>query len=391
MANSTPHAPAPAVAGPSTSSTHLSLSSAYHQRPNQRQTHCLDITSFKFLPDDEERVEIVLRAIMGENQPPSHSKAPATVHLNYPTVSSADETGVPLAEAPGAQPSWDEDRFLRVPDLVSKFPPEKQIIQSIVRRPSITFLLLSRPQHSKKRWEIPNFETAADFLNDAICSMYNIDAPFSEAYDRTGRWGRITTILLKSVDPVAIDQFRKQLTCWSYKGMDYDTFPRDIATTKPDLSILLRNNMKSFQLEVLPKILFIRNKEILAGHLCVLSSKSFPEGETSHKGESKENWRWVDMKGDDQVLRCLRFIPESSPFKLGVETVQIRGGLRPQEHDESSVLGKRPWKAAVTPPVILDPGNGTTHPAPPSNPPATRGGPPKRGRGGRRGNFTNKK
>lgn len=168
--------------------------------------------------------------------------------------------------------------------------------------------------------------------------------------------------------------------------MSYDTFPKEVATAKPDISILLRNNMKSFQLEVLPKVLFIRNKEMLAGTLRVLSTTRFKDGEVSQKGDSKENWRQIHLKGDDQVLRCLRFIPESTPFKLGVEAVQLRGGLRPPEA-ETSLLGKRTRDHFVAPqvprsifapipPLLTHPASADT-----STPQGgSRGGPPKRGR-----------
>lgn len=263
------------------------------------------------------------------------------------------------------------------------------------------------------RWSVPNFETAADFLNNSICTMYNQDAPFVDVYDRTGKWGLITTLLLKPDQQDGISQFRNHLINWSYKGMDYETFPKDVITMKPDLSILLRNNMKSFQLEVLPKILFSRNKDRLAGALRVLSHRTFPDGEKSHKGESKENWRQVDLQADEQVMRCLRVIPESSPFLLGVETVQIRGGLRPQDTDEMlrpshqhhHRLGKRSWMPAPTGSSSSSPTSSSSTPniptrnliSPSHPPPSTHisfhdgdGGarhapPPKRGRGAGRG------
>ena len=168
----------------------------------------------------------------------------------------------------------------------------------------------------------------------------------------------------------------------------------------PDISILLRTNMKSFHHEVLPKALFLRNKDRLAGSLRVLATQFFPEGEKSQKGESKENWRQIDLKGDDQVMRCLRFIPESFPFRLGGEPVKIRGGLRPQEQDEQQqqqqqqhLLGKRSRSpsssSSFAPPnLILDPAapqNPATSSRATSGTPPQRGSFPKRGRGANRG------
>ena len=173
--------------------------------------------------------------------------------------------------------------------------------------------------------------------------------------------------------------------------MDFDTFPKDVVTMKSDISILLRSNMKCFMIEVLPKVLFMRNKHLIAGSLRVLATKFFPAGEMSQRGESKENWRQIELKGDEQVMRCLRFIPESTPFLLGVEPVQLRGGLQPHEPE---ILGKRTRNGpdsfapvAGPPNKILDTGNSSDSQDLSSPSPTARGVPSRgrRGRGARRG------
>lgn len=348
----------------SSSASSLSSASAYSRRPNQaaKRDICKDITSHKFCPEDEERVEIVLKTILGENMGRECRMAPSTLVHTLPQVHSSEVTGIPADQAPGARTEWDEEQFLTVPDFTTRFPD--QVSVTIARKPSVAFLILSRQIGTRKRWGFPNYEAAADFVNDALSTMFHGDIPFADTYDRSGRWGLVSTILLKTSDLGNLHDFRSYLANFSFHGMSFDTFPKEVATMKPDISILLRNNMKSFHHEVLPKVLFIRNKERLAGSLRVLATKMFPDGEKSHRGESKENWRQIELKGDDQVMRCLRFIPESSPFKLGVETVQIRGGLRPQDPEEQQLLGKRTWSSSTSssnPPIaILAPQPGGT-------------------------------
>ena len=366
-------------------------SSAYARKPGEEKAKfCRDITSSAFVPEDEDRVEIVLQTIMGENEGRNTKAAPSLIVHSMQPVISAEETGIPLHQAPGARPAWDEDKFLTVADFISRFPDPINV--TIARKPSVPFLILHRPLNSKKRWQVPNFEDSADFVNDALSSMFHQDLPYAETYERSGKWGLFSTVYLNTTDPPAVEEFRRHLARWPFRGMDFDTFPKEAATMKSDISILLRNNMKLFQLEVLPKVLFIRNKDRLAGTLRILATRTFPEGETSHKGESKINWRQIELKGDDQVMRCLRFIPESFPFKLGVEPVQIKGGLRPQDMDENhNHLGKRSWSAAAaasaTPPsAILAPS-----PIQSAAPTAPRGHPNKRGRGFGKGNFGRRK
>ena len=144
---------------------------------------------------------------------------------------------------------------------------------------------------------------------------------------------------------------------------------------------------------MIPKVLFARNQDFLAGSLRVLSTKLFAASEVSHKGDSKEHWRSVELKGCDQFMRCLRFLPESHPFSLGFDSVQVRGGLRPLEDNQASTSGnKRPW-SEVTPspvPLLQDPRHIFPSRQPDEN--SQRGG-AKRGRGsrgGRRGNRGNR-
>ena len=139
-------------------------------------------------------------------------------------MSNADETDI---LAPGASAVLDDDKFIQVVDFPSKFHPEIPVFHSIPKMSSITFLILYRQQSTRKRWMVPNFETAADFNNDTICSMFNVDAPFAETYDRVGRWGLFSTLVLHGQNQPLVEEFRSTLSRWSYKGMDFDTFPRD--------------------------------------------------------------------------------------------------------------------------------------------------------------------
>ena len=206
------------------------------------------------------------------------------------------------------------------------------VLHPIPKRDTVPFVLLSRTAGTRGGlWEIPQLEASKDYINDSLCKMFSQDLDCAAAYDRTGTWGLITLLYLRSDEMDKMDQFRQQLTMWDFLNMEFDTYPKDVIVARPELVILLKDSMKAFQTEMIPKILFSRNKESLAGSLRVIATRLFQEGEKSHKGESKEKWRQIDLKGDDQILRCLRKFPESTPFQLGVDRVQIRGGLRPQE------------------------------------------------------------
>lgn len=159
-----------------------------------------------------------------------------------PTVFSSDKTGVPLDKAPGAQPNWDTERFVTVTELLSTWPDP--ILHSVPKNNVLVFLLLSRPIHSRARWSIPDFETASDFINEVKCSAYGGDFPYAGTYVRSVKWGRFPTIFLSTEDPGLSEEFRKLLARSSFNGLDYDTFPKNVVVAKPNISILLRHNMK---------------------------------------------------------------------------------------------------------------------------------------------------
>ena len=89
----------------------------------QNNSICLDISSYRFLPEDDRRVAIVLRKMRGD---PEHQSVDLTssnkqILHDLPTVSSEEITGVPLAEAPGADSlcGAEGDRYVSVPDFAS--------------------------------------------------------------------------------------------------------------------------------------------------------------------------------------------------------------------------------------------------------------------------------
>ena len=399
----------PSGATPSTSvqgkdKSEGSQRSAYDIKPGgENKDVCLDVTSHRFIPEDDKRIEIVLRKMIGDDDLDGGRKtssADIIIH-DFPTVSSYDVTGVPLDQAPGAALMFtaDDTRFVSIAEFATVERPDVTAYHTITRRDNMTFILVYRPEKArgKRRWEIPALALCQDFINDLLSKMYEEDSKAAAAYARSGRWGLMQTIVLHARDMEEIADFRRQLALTVYKGYCFDSYPRDVVIAKADISILLRSSMKTFKTEIIPKVLFQRNADCIAGTLRVMATRLFPADSVSHKGESKEHWRSIELKGNEQLLRCLRFIPESKPFLLGYDTVQIRGGLRPQ--DLPLAGNKRPWSefhftgnALLTDP--RKPGPETANDFPPGNHQVSeRGnfnkrGRPFRGRG--RGRFPRK-
>ena len=161
---------------------------------------------------------------------------------NYPTIKSQDVTGIPAEEAPGADllSPADDNRYAMIADFATVEQQKPTIYHTITKRDSITFLLLHRPTtaRGKCRWEVPTAGLSQDFLNDLLSRLYaeDIEAAVS-AYTRTGRWGIIPTIVLKSASLSSLSEFRRLIVLTPFKDWTFDTFPRDAIIAKPDVSI----------------------------------------------------------------------------------------------------------------------------------------------------------
>ena len=322
---------------------------------------CLDLTSNKFVPEDAKRVRIVLRKMFGDpiDIPNLAYTAPTqktneVIH-DLPEVSSNQVTGVPLSEAPGAGFKADFKHFLSTADFASHRSNTPQKFLTIARKDYIPFVLISVHENAAvgEHWDAPDESLARDYINHSLGIMFNTDLPCADVYEKTGKWGLFTVIFLDSRLPDLLNEFRKQLTERCYGNHFFDTYPKDALTQKSDLHILLRAGMKTWDITIIPKVLFRRNSQLLAGTLRVQKTTLFNSQETSHKGESKAEWRQVALSADEQFLNCLRDHPESKPFSLGVDAVQIRGGLRPPEPPKT-LLGKRQW-APIQPETTFAP------------------------------------
>ena len=321
-------------------SSNFNSGKAYNSKAKEVKTAiCYDVSSHRFIPEDDKRIGIMLRKMIGDEIPGENEKsadATMTIH-SLPFVRSSDVTGVPLDQAPGALQLYetDESKFVTIADFATAERPDATVYHTIARRENITFIMVHRKESArgKRSWEIPPITACQDFINDLLSKLYSDATQIGTAmaYARSGKWGLVQTLVLHSKDMDVLADFRCQVTLWNYRGYNFDLFPRDVVVAKADISILLRGSMKTFQTELIPKVLFTRNADVIAGSLRVLSTKFFTAEEFSHKGESKEYWRSIELKGNEQFLRCLSFIPESRPFLLGYDSVQIRGGLRPQE------------------------------------------------------------
>ena len=171
-------------AGPTTSG---------YQRQQKEPHVCMDITSFRFIPDDGRRVDMVLKKIVGDRigkvSDAFRDEEQEEIHT-FPTVFSNEVTGVPLMEAPGAESTVDNKQFITLAEFASKRAPLTQTFRSIPKKEVIPFVLIYKDEKkvmTEYRWENPDHQRSCDFINEVLCNMYEKDDQCHYAYQRTGK------------------------------------------------------------------------------------------------------------------------------------------------------------------------------------------------------------
>ena len=159
--------------------------------PTQDPRICMDISSPRFIPEDRQRVDIVMRKIVGDrpiNFTTTNKPGERIENHFYPVVSSHDVTGIPLEQAPGVASESDDKKFITLAELASIRPPKKQNFHSVPIKDAIPFVIIYKDEklaNSSYRWENPDHQRAYDILNEVLCGMYEINDPRSSAYLRT--------------------------------------------------------------------------------------------------------------------------------------------------------------------------------------------------------------
>ena len=178
----------------------------------------MDITSHRFIPDDWKRIALLLRKMRGDDSVNMATEATSQLLLhNLPTVTSLKVTGVPLAEAPGADlEDMDDRRFITISDFAAVELPDISAYHTIPRRETITFLMVYRQAaaRGKPSWEFPPIKMSQDFINDILSKMYAEDFDHVSTYVRAGKWGRLSTVVLTSKSKESLCELPVQGICF---------------------------------------------------------------------------------------------------------------------------------------------------------------------------------
>ena len=119
--------------------------------------------------------------------------------------------------------------------------------------------------------------------------------------------------------------FRRVLAGVRWDGKEYNTFPLSAVTPSDDITVVLRDNLRDYDLKDLCQDLCYRN-DGLYGTLHAVNVHYYHDHDVTKAKESMASWRMVWLVGDQLFHEALRHFHIKHPFKLGSDFVRVRGG-----------------------------------------------------------------
>ena len=203
----------------------------------------------------------------------------------------------------------------------------------------VPFVLLAKRAQDPK-WTLTPLDFYDDFMNLFQCFLLEQDVEIFQALEWCNKRGNVGLFGVQSNDLNILNNLRNFITTKSMAGWIFNSYPHALAAKRYELTALLKSNLRTLDLKIVPKMVFLLNKKLmLKGSLECVKYKEFKAGEVSKQGESKTHWRLVVLSADEAFMTSIKPFPQSQPFKLGTGTVQIRGGERKHEERKKSTFG----------------------------------------------------
>ena len=227
----------------------------------------------------------------------------------------------------------DETRVFDMRELVSEDIDIREGSQ-IRSRDVIQFVLLARQRRSQGRsgspatpWFVPDINEFHDLQNKAECTMIEKNLPCFKARKWSNLWGKVGLIGLLPKNPEYLRDYRTIVEATMTDDLAFTLFPRDAVENRGSVSVVLREQFRSFNAKCLPASLFNLNRG-LSGSLRVTHIKTYTASDKTRAGTSKEGWRLLLLQGCPQFMRSLEKYDEDERFQLGSGYIYIRGGAR---------------------------------------------------------------
>ena len=218
----------------------------------------------------------------------------------------------------------DETIVLEVERLVShEIKPEHGA--QIRAKEVIPFVVLKFNPERDRHWTVPEPNIFHDLINrvEGVIVEENLDC------DRVclwgNMWGKVGLLGLSPKYPDLINQYRVLVEGQILGKTRFTIFPRDALEKKGTVTVLLREQFRSFKTEWLPKSILRRTRK-LRGGLRLTHTKTYADTDVSRAGANKKGWRLALLQGCPRFMMSLEQFPQDHRFPVGSGHVLIRGG-----------------------------------------------------------------
>ena len=187
----------------------------------------------------------------------------------------------------------------------------------------VPFVVLKFDPAKDTDWTVPDPEIFQELINRVEGDA--LEEEDEGAFRWANMWGKVGLLGLSSRDKSAMNHYRRLVENQFLGEIRFTLYPKDNLEKKGHISVLLRANLRSFDILKLPKALLRRTKR-LCGGLRVTHVKEYSDKDRSRTGACKAGWRLVLLQGSPDFMVSLEKFGQDYRFPVGCGHVIVRGG-----------------------------------------------------------------
>ena len=188
----------------------------------------------------------------------------------------------------------------------------------------ISMVVLKFNPQTDKSWAVPGPELFRELANRVHVYCIEHDLACARAYRWGTLWGRVGLFGLASKNLEDINGFRRAVENQISDHTQFTLFPKDAIQRRGNLSVLLRDNFWSFNVDWLPRAILMRTR--MRGGLRNTHIKHYASDDFTRDGVCKAGWRLVLMQGCPELMKSLEKYDHDHRFPVGAGHIIIRGG-----------------------------------------------------------------
>ena len=220
----------------------------------------------------------------------------------------------------------DTTRTFQVRDLVSSGMEVTEGAQ-VRSRDIIPYVVLKWDEAKDTHWSVPSTSLFHGLVNRIESRIQRDDLTCGSVMKWSNLWGKVGLLGLSARDPSLLSAFRTLVESQVNGSIRFSIYPRDGLDKKGNVSVLLRETYRDFDIGVLAKTILRRTRK-LKGGLRVTHIKEYGDNERSRTGASKAGWRLVLLQGTPEFMASLEQFEAEHRFWVGSDRIIIRGGNR---------------------------------------------------------------